>query len=146
MVFKMEQFSVFIGNNALLSAAWFAIVILIIFTTIKIKLSPVKQISPQDLTFLVNRSDGIVLDIRNDNEFKRSHIIDAKHISSDKITKKDFSSLENDKDKPIIVVCAAGLSASKVANDLYKAGFTQASLLKGGMNAWIGANLPIVKK
>ena len=57
----------------------------------------------------------------------------------------DFSSLEKHKDKPIIVVCAAGINATKVANQLLKAGFSQVNLLKGGMNAWTTAGLPVVK-
>lgn len=142
----MEQLITFAGNHSILSAAWVAIVTLIVFMTIKIKMSPVKQLSPQELTFLVNRQDGLVVDMRAEKEFKANHIIDAKHLSSEKITNNDFSNLENHKDKPIIVVCAAGMTAVKVANQLYKAGFTKASLLKGGMNAWVSAGLPVTKK
>ena len=141
----MEQFILFVNNNAVLSAAWFAIVLMIIFTTVKMKMSPIKQLSAQELTFLVNRKDGIVVDVRSDGDFKKSHILDAKHLSSEKVNNNDFASLENCKDKPIIVVCAAGMTASKVANQLLKAGFNQVSLLKGGMNAWINASMPVAK-
>lgn len=143
--FFMEQLIAFATNNALLSAAWVAIVILLIFTTIKIQLSPIKKISTQELTFLMNKEDGIVVDIRPEKEFKSGHILDAKHLSSEKANKNDFASLENYKDKPIIVVCAAGLTAVKVANSLYKAGFTKTSILKGGMNSWVGGGLPVSK-
>ena len=57
----------------------------------------------------------------------------------------DFSALEKEKNKPIIVVCMAGVTASGVASKLVKQGFESVSLLQGGMNAWIGAGLPIVK-
>ena len=142
----MEQFSEFVGNNALLSGAWVAIVAMIIFTTVKIKMSPVKQLSTQELTFLVNKEDGVVVDIRAEKEFKTSHILDAIHLSQEKVNKNELASLEKYKDKPIIVVCTAGISASKVAHQLFKAGFSKASLLKGGMNAWVNASLPVSKK
>lgn len=142
----MEQFSTFLANHPMLSAAWVGIFVAIIVTSIRIKMSPIKQLSPQDLTFAVNREDGVVVDIRSEKEFKNSHILDAKHISTEKVNNNDFAALEKHKDKPIIVVCAAGISASKVANQLLKAGFTKASLLKGGMNAWTGAGLPVAKK
>jgi hypothetical protein len=58
----MEQFITFAGNNGMLSAVWVALVVMIIVTTIKINLSPVKQISPQDLTFLMNREQGVSKD------------------------------------------------------------------------------------
>lgn len=142
----MEQFITFATNNGMLSAIWVALVVMIIVTTIKISLSPVKQISTQDLTFLMNREEGVALDIRSEKDFKASHILDAINLSNDKITKNGFTSLEKHKDNPIIVVCSAGISAVKVANDLHKAGFARVSVLKGGMGAWKGAGLPVTKK
>jgi len=142
----MEQFTTFLAAHPMLSAAWVGIAIAIIFTSIRIKMSPVKQLNNQELTFLVNKEEGLVLDIRGEKEFKASHILDAKHLASDKVSNNDFASLEKHKDKPIIVVCTAGITASKVANQLVKAGFSQVNLLKGGMNAWTGAGLPVVKK
>ena len=142
----MEQFISFASNNGLLSAVWVALVVMIIVITIKISLSPVKQISPQDLTLLMNREEGVALDIRSEKDFNANHILDAISLSNDKITKNGFASLEKHKENPIIVVCSAGLSAVKVANDLHKAGFTRVSVLKGGMGAWTGASLPVTKK
>ena len=142
----MDQFIEFLANHPMLSAAWVGIFLAIVVTSIRIKLSPIKQLSPQELTLAVNREDGIVLDIRAEKDFKASHIIDAKHITTEKVNNSDFVALEKYKDKPIIVVCAAGITAAKVANQLYKAGFNKACLLKGGMNAWTGAGLPVVKK
>jgi len=142
----MEQFITFASNNGMLSAVWVALVVMIIVTTIKINLSPIKQISSQDLTFLINREQGVALDIRTEKDFNASHILDAISLSNDKITKNGFTSLEKHKANPIIVVCSAGLSAVKVANDLHKAGFARVSVLKGGMGAWTGAGLPVTKK
>ncbi len=142
----MEQFTEFLANHPMLSAAWVGIFIAIIVTSVKIKLSPIKQLSPQELTFSVNREQGVILDMRSEKEFNSSHILDAKHISKEKVNNNDFAALEKYKDKPIIVVCTAGITASKVADQLYKAGFTKACLLKGGMNAWTGAGLPVVSK
>lgn len=142
----MEQFTEFLANHPMLSAAWVGIFVAIIVTSIRIKLSPIKQLSPQELTLAVNREDGLILDIRPEKDFKANHIIDAKHITQEKIKNNDFATLEKYKDKPIIVVCTAGITAAKVADQLFKAGFSKASLLKGGMNAWTGAGLPVVKK
>jgi len=142
----MEQFITFVSNNGMLSAVWVALVVMIIVTTIKIQMSPVKQISSQDLTFLMNREQGVALDIRTEKDFKAGHILDSVSLSNDKITKNGFASLEKHKDNPIIVVCNAGISAVKVANDLHKTGFARVSVLKGGMGAWTGASLPVTKK
>jgi len=142
----MEQFIAFASNNGMLSAAWVGLVVIIIVISIKIQLSPIKQISPQDLTFLMNREEGIALDIRSEKDFNSNHILDAVGLTNEKITKNGFASLEKDKEKPIIVVCSAGIIAVKVANDLHKSGFSRVSILKGGMGAWTSASLPVTKR
>jgi rhodanese-related sulfurtransferase len=142
----MEQFITFASNNAVLSAVWVALVVMIIVTTIKIQMSPVKQISPQDLTLLMNREQGVALDIRSEKDFKANHILEAISLSTEKINKNGFTSLEKHKENPIIVVCSAGVSAVKTANDLHKQGYARVSVLKGGMNAWTGAGLPVTNK
>lgn len=142
----MDQLITFASLHPMLSTAWIAIVVLIIVISIKIQMSPIKQISTQELTLLVNREHGIVVDMRAEKDFKLGHIIDSVHLSPEKVTNNDFAHLEKYKDKPIIVVCAAGLTASKVANQLLKAGFSQVSILKGGLNAWLSAGLPTAKK
>lgn len=139
----MEQLITFAGNNGMLSAIWVALVVMIIVTTIKMKMSPIKQISPQELTFLMNKEQGVTLDIRKEKEYKTAHILDAVSLPNEKITENGFNSLEKYKDKPIIVVCAAGMSAVPVANKLFKSGFSKVSVLKGGMNSWTGAGLPV---
>lgn len=146
MVVVMEQLMEFAGNHPMLSVAWVGIVVAIIVITVMIKMSPVKQVSPQELTFLVNKEQGVIVDIRAEKDFKTSRIIDSVHLPIEKANKNDFASLEKHKDKPIIVVCAAGLTASNVANQLIKAGFANVNLLKGGLNAWVGAGLPVAKK
>jgi len=142
----MEQLITFASDNGMLSAVWVALFVMIIVTTIRIQMSPIKQISTQDLVFLMNREEGIALDIRSDKDFKTSHILDAVSLSNEKINKNGFVSLEKHKAQPIIVVCSAGISAVKIANDLFKAGFTRVSVLKGGMNTWLGAGLPVSNK
>lgn len=139
----MEQLISFAMSQPVLSTIWLVLVIMIIVITIKIQLSPIKQISPQELTFLVNKESGVVLDIRADKDFKKGHIIDAVHFSIEKANKNDFISLEKYKQVPIIVVCSAGISASKVASQLLKAGFERVNILKGGMNSWQSAGLPV---
>ncbi len=142
----MEQYLTFFSNHPILSIAWLAIFLMIIFTTIKIKMSPVKVIGTQELSFLVNKENAVLVDIRDENDFKARHIIDSRRLAKEKIAKNDFASLENDKDKPIIIICNAGISAQGVAEKLIKADFNKVNVLKGGINGWISAGLPVIKK
>jgi rhodanese-related sulfurtransferase len=142
----MDQLITFAMSQPLLSAAWLALVSMIVVLTIRIQMSPIKQLSTQQMTFLVNRESGVVVDTRSDKDFKAGHIVDAIHLNNEKVSKNDFTSLENHKDDPIIIVCSAGISAGKVASQMAKVGFTRVNLLKGGMNAWQSAGLPVAKK
>ena len=66
-------------------------------------------------------------------------------IKPEELREKNFKKLENSKDKPIIVVCAMGNQARGTANAMLKDGFANVSVLKGGMNAWQSASLPVSK-
>ncbi|MDF2178702.1 rhodanese-like domain-containing protein [Aliiglaciecola sp. CAU 1673] len=141
----MQQFIEFIGNHYLLSSAWVALAVLLVYSFVTSSFSPVKELSTHEATMLMNKEDAVVVDIRSQNEFKKGHILGAKQIPAEKMNQGDFSSLENSKDKPIILVCAMGMSAKKPAMDMLKKGFTRVNVLKGGMNAWSSANLPLAK-
>ncbi|WP_372626623.1 rhodanese-like domain-containing protein [Arsukibacterium sp.] len=141
----MAQFIEFVTNHPLLSLAWVVIFLIIVGGWIKERFSAIRQVSPTELTMLVNRQDGIVVDIRAEEEFKKGHITGARHIAASQISEQKLSGLEKQKDAPIIVVCQAGMTAQKSAAALTKQGFSNVSVLQGGMGAWTGASLPVVK-
>jgi len=142
----MAQFVEFIGNHYLMSLAWAVLLVMLIASYVSGMMSPVKLINTHDMTMLINRSNGIVVDIRSAADFAKGHITDAKNVTLDKITSGKLGSLENRKSDPIVVVCNAGMSAKSAASLLSKAGFEQVSVLRGGMQTWTSANLPVVKK
>lgn len=141
----MDQLIEFAGNNPILSAVWAGLVVALVYSYIAGALSKVKELSTHEATILMNKEDAYVLDIRPAAEFKKGHILGAKQLKPELINQGDFKSLENSKDKPIVVVCAMGMNAKKTANAMIKAGFPNVSVLKGGMNAWQGASLPVSK-
>lgn len=141
----MEQIIEFAQDNFFLSGIWLALIILILYTYVSGALSPVKALNTHETTLKINKEDAVLLDIRKPEEFKKSHIVGARQIKSSELESNDFSKLEKHKSQPIIVVCAMGMSAKKTATALLKAGFTEASILEGGMSAWTSANLPTTK-
>ena len=141
----MEQVIEFVGNHIILAGIWATLIVVLIYSMVSAQLSPVKELSPQEATLLINKQDALLLDIRPAAEFNKGHILNSRQLKAEQITKADFSSLEKSKDKPIIVVCAMGMTAKRTAVQMIKAGFSQVSVLKGGMNAWTGASLPVSK-
>lgn len=141
----MEQFVEFIGNHPILGLIWVALFLLLVSGWIKSRFSAIKSVTPSALTLLVNREDATVVDIRSDDDFKKGHITGAVQLSLADIQKQQLTGLEKGKDAPIIVVCQAGITASKAAAALAKQGFSRVYQLQGGMGSWNSANLPVVK-
>ncbi|HEX8962853.1 MAG TPA: rhodanese-like domain-containing protein [Rhodocyclaceae bacterium] len=102
-------------------------------------------ISVAEATNLINREDGIVLDVRESNEWTTGHIPNARHIALGQLA-GHISELEKLKDKPIIVCCASGNRSSSACATLTKAGFGRVFNLAGGIGAWRDAGLPVTTK
>ncbi|NRA83127.1 MAG: rhodanese-like domain-containing protein [Gammaproteobacteria bacterium] len=142
----MQQYIEFLQANPLLAVAWIAIFIALIFTTLKSGLSPIKKITNQQATLLINRSDAKVVDIRGNDEFKKGHILGSIHLPLSKIKNNELASLEKEKDSPIIVVCNTGMTSTQACQMLHKAGFTNVHNLQGGVTQWSSDKLPLTKK
>jgi len=142
----MDQLVEFIGNHYLLSGAWAILFVMLVTSFVQGAMSPIKLVNSHDLTMLVNRSNGAVVDIRAAADYNKGHITDSINLPMDKINNSQFGSLEKRKSDPIVVVCNAGMSAKTAARIMNKAGFEQVAVLQGGMQTWTSANLPVVKK
>lgn len=94
---------------------------------------------------LINREDALVLDTREDNEYRSGHIVDARHVPLSRLD-KDIGPLEKYRAQPILVVCATGSRSSRAGAILRKHGFEKVYNLKGGIMAWRNANLPLHTK
>ena len=139
----MQQLVEFIGNHPILATAWAGCVDHIAIS--KLFFSPVKQLSTREATLLMNKEDAAVVDIRSKGDFKKGHILGATHLAPEAVSTGDFNKLEKLKNKPIIVVCAMGMTAKRTALQMLKAGFSQVTVLKGGMGSWQGEGLPVKK-
>ncbi|CEO37884.1 rhodanese-like domain-containing protein [Photobacterium kishitanii] len=140
----MHQYIEFLTSNPVLSLAWIGIVIALISMMVKEKNAKYKTISINEATTLVNSEEGIFLDIRNRDDFRKGHIVGSVHILPSQIQRQNTPELEKHKAAPIIVVCKTGQTAQETANQLSKDGFTNVNVLKDGLIAWNEANLPLV--
>lgn len=141
----MQEYVDFFQANPLLGLAWVGLFVALVVTVIKTGTSKVKTISHQELTQLVNKLDGKVVDVRAKEEFKKGHIVDALNVTLSEIKNNQLTNLEKFKTSPIILVCNMGMTSSQAAELLVKQGFENIYNLKGGMGDWQAANLPVVK-
>ncbi|MFB9136454.1 rhodanese-like domain-containing protein [Vibrio sp. AK197] len=140
----MQEYVEFFQQNMILCLVWVGVFIALLVSIFKSSTAAYKQISAAQVTQLMNRENGVVVDIRTKDEFRKGHITDAVHILPSDIKQGNLGSLESHKSDPIIVVCKTGQTAQESANLLAKAGFENVNLLKNGLVAWSEANLPLV--
>jgi len=136
-----NQLFEFVGNHLLLTAVWFAIGILLL---ISINKGAAAAVSSQQLVNMINREEALVIDIRKSAEFKNNHIAGSRSIETTQLDSQ-MSKLEKWKNKPIVVVCNAGVQASAACTQLKKNGFEQVYKLKGGIQTWLADSLPLTK-
>lgn len=136
----MAQFVEFVGNHWILSSLWLALLTAFILYRSK---TGAQSVSPQQAVTLINRKDGVVLDIRDKKEFEAGYIVDAINIPSGKLATR-LPELEKFKHRPVIVVCKMGQHSGDACKTLTSAGFGQVVRMQGGMAEWRGQGLPVV--
>lgn len=93
---------------------------------------------------LINHKNALVLDVREDSEYKLGHALNAKSIPLGKL-KERIGELEKYKEQPVLVMCRNGSRSSSACVMLGKQDFAQVYNLAGGVMAWQKANLPLEK-
>jgi uncharacterized membrane protein YdjX (TVP38/TMEM64 family)/rhodanese-related sulfurtransferase len=85
-----------------------------------------------------------VIDVRGPDEFigPLGHIASARNIPVAELDTR-LADLAGLKQAPIILVCRTDKRSAKAARALRAAGFTQVSVLRGGMEQWNDADLPV---
>lgn len=138
----MDRFLEFTSNHTLLVLALMISFFLLIFTELRRKASAMIAVDPVDAVKLIN-NDAIVIDLRGADAFARGHIVNAKNIPFDQFAAKQDQVVKY-KNRSIVAVCEAGLTATKAVAALRNTGLESVYGLKGGMNAWGQAGLPVV--
>lgn len=137
----MQQFLEFLLNHWILSGLWLGLFITLI---VYLKMKAGSALSPHQVTLLVNRQDGVVLDIRDGKAFEAGHIVDAVNIPLGKL-KERLKELEKYREKPLVVVCQMGHQSAEAVKLLEENGFATVSRMHGGMAEWQAQGLPAVK-
>lgn len=92
------------------------------------------QISVKELQEKLTRDvKPLLLDVREENEFKYAHIKGSLNIPLNQIPQRIK---EIDKDVESIVICHHGMRSQQAASFLDKSGYRQIYNLSGGIDAW----------
>ena len=140
---EINQLTECAGNHTLLVLALLAIVVMLIGGEIQSRISGIKDVAPGEATRMINHDNAIMIDMRDDKDYREGHIVNAIHApaGSDSGSKK----LEKYRDKPVIVYCQRGQRSTAYCRNLKKQGFASVYHLKGGLLAWQKEALPLNK-
>ena len=138
----MDHIGQFIINHWGLCVLFVSILAIILINEHLTKKMQGKEVSPQAAVELLNEESAIVVDLRDKETWRKGHIINAIHASDEDFEKRR---MDKYKTKTMILVCARGTQAPALAKKLRSQGFTELLVLAGGMAAWQGCDLPLVK-
>ena len=140
----LERLPEFISNHIILVTLFIAILSVLVWNLFGSVISGIEQITPAQLTRLMNRENAVVIDVRSQEEFNKGHILNAHNIPEGELQSRQ-KELEKLRKNPIVPCCDSGVTALKVARSLKATGYEKIFVLKGGVHAWQGAGLPLSK-
>jgi len=138
----MDRLIEFVGNHIELSAT-FVFLLLALWYTEKSRAG--KAVSPQEATRMLNSDEAVIVDVRENKDFKEGWITGAVHIPFAKL-KDRATELEKYKDKQIILVDKMGQHSGMAGKMLKTEGFDNVCRMSGGINEWRNSNMPLVRK
>lgn len=126
-------------------AALAAVLVALIINELHGNLRGAKRLAPGDLVRLINDENAVVLDVRSGADFKKGHILNAVNIPINRLADR-HKELGKDRSRPVVAYCALGSAAPAATDQLAKLGFESVFVLKGGLNNWQQAGMPVTSK
>jgi len=139
----MGELIAFANAHPLLASIVVAFLIATLGYEIRLKGKALMQVSTAMAVQLINKGATIV-DVRPAEAYQTGHIVNSKNIPLEQIASEP-DPIRKKKDRIVLTVCDNGPVARRAADLLRKAGYESAFSLQGGLMAWRGDNLPLVK-
>lgn len=131
----------FVINNWYLFVALVVVLYLLFAAPIKQAMYGIASIPVARAIQMVNRDAGVIVDVREPDEYKQGHIPRAINVPLSALPTR-LKDIEKYKQKPVILCCASGQRSARSALVLRKHGFNSVHNLAGGISAWKNENLP----
>jgi rhodanese-related sulfurtransferase len=125
-------------NNISLIGSAFLVVILIstVISCKKTKATDVKEVTVDEMNTTIQYDGVQVVDVRSEQEYNKSHLVNAKNIIYDENFMDNLKDL--DKERPIAIYCTSGRIGNKAAKLLKEAGFSNIYIMDEGIKRWVG--------
>lgn len=134
----------FATNHSLLSAAFVAVLLLLLWTELARRRQGFRILSPAEAVAFMNREGARVLDLSAAADFQRGHIVGARNLPPSRLAEPD-KELTGLLGAPLLVVCKNGQASGQAAARLVKLGASDVATLKGGVMQWTADNYPVTR-
>ena len=104
------------------------------------RLQRYREARPEEVADQIKRGEATLLDIRGLSEWQEGHIPQARHVMLGYLPDRLN---ELPADKPAVVQCQSGARSAIGASILQARGISEVINLKGGLQAWAAAGLPV---
>lgn len=98
------------------------------------------SVAPARAHELVAREHGLIVDVREPDEWAEARIPGAVHIPLGQIVER---AAEIPRDRPVILQCRSGARSATATRKLVELGRTNVHNLEGGIGDWAAEGLPI---
>ena len=91
---------------------------------------------------IANNPDTLIVDVRTPGEFETAHVPGSINLPLDQVD-AHLGRIVNDAGGRMLLMCQSGNRATQACTKLVNAGLSGATVISGGMNAWITAGGPV---
>ena len=99
----------------------------------------IPSVAAPDAAAELARGEALLVDVRERDEFAAQRVDDAALVPLSEFVARHQ---ELPKDRPLLMLCAAGSRSSSATMYLLQNGWTDVRNVTGGINAWAAAGLP----
>ncbi len=139
----MDKLLEYVARHPLLVGGTAALAVAVLVYELSRARNAGQAVGPLDAVRLLNQG-ALALDVRSKAEFDSGHVIDARHVPQEDLAGSG-ETLKKYREKVVITCCETGTRSSAASRALKAQGFTKVVNLRGGLAAWRGENLPLVK-
>ncbi|HEX4630824.1 MAG TPA: rhodanese-like domain-containing protein [Chthoniobacterales bacterium] len=105
----------------------------------------ITEISPSNAQAQAESGAAVLIDVREDEDWREDHAKGAKHLTRGTI-ELEIEEQVPDLKTPIICYCGGGSRSALVTESLQKMGYENVRSMAGGFRAWKEAGLPGAKE
>ena len=135
------MFTEFFNQNILLFLVLIVVFNLLILSILSARVKGAKSISALEMPQLQRNENCVVIDVNLSKDFATSHIPSSINFPLEEISDQN-NALLNHKNKTTVLVCQTGTRSAKAAKKLVSLGFSDVTILTGGLFNWSKENLP----